>query len=62
MSLEDRAGDRQAQAGAGDLQPLDVLAAEEARFTASLSEPGLVDNSLMGSGVRFDYRWQLRRQ
>lgn len=31
------------------------------RFVASLPDPGLVDNSLMGSRVRFDYRWQLRR-
>jgi hypothetical protein len=31
------------------------------RFVASLPEPGLVDNGLMGSRVRFDYRWQLRR-
>jgi hypothetical protein len=32
------------------------------RFVARLPEPGLVDNGLMGSRVRFDYRWQLRRQ
>lgn len=31
------------------------------RFVASLPEPGLVDNGLMGSRVRFDYHWQLRR-
>jgi hypothetical protein len=32
------------------------------RFVAKLPEPGLVDNSLMGARVRFDYRWHLRRQ
>jgi hypothetical protein len=32
------------------------------RFVANLPGPGLVDNSLMGARVRFDYRWQLRRQ
>jgi hypothetical protein len=32
------------------------------RFAAFWPELGLVDNSLMGSRVRFDYRWQLRRQ
>lgn len=32
------------------------------RFVASLPEPGLVDNGLMGSRLRFDYRWQLRPQ
>jgi hypothetical protein len=32
------------------------------RFVANLPEPGLVDNSLMGARVRFDYRWHLRRQ
>lgn len=32
------------------------------RFVAQLPEPGLVDNSLMGARVRFDYRWHLRRQ
>lgn len=31
------------------------------RFVAKLSEPGLVDNGLMGARVRFDYRWHLRR-
>jgi hypothetical protein len=30
------------------------------RFVASLPEPGFVDLALMGSQVRFDYRWQLR--
>lgn len=30
------------------------------RFVAKLPEPGLVDNSLMGARVRFDYRWHLR--
>jgi hypothetical protein len=29
------------------------------RFLAKLPEPGLVDNSLAGSQVRFDYRWRL---
>jgi len=29
-------------------------------FVASLSEPGFVDVGLMGSRLRFDYRWQLR--
>jgi hypothetical protein len=32
------------------------------RFVARLPEPDLVDNSLMGARVRFDYRWRLRRQ
>lgn len=32
------------------------------RLVARLPEPGLVDNRLMGSRVRFDYRWRLRRQ
>jgi hypothetical protein len=32
------------------------------RLVARLPEPGLVDNGLMGSRVRFDYRWHLRRQ
>lgn len=31
------------------------------RFVARLPEPGLVDNGLTGSRLRFDYRWQLRR-
>jgi hypothetical protein len=29
------------------------------RFVARLPEPGGVDNALMGSKVRFDYRWRL---
>lgn len=29
------------------------------RFVARLPEPGRVDNALMGSKVRFDYRWRL---
>lgn len=41
---------------------LETRAERRYRFAASLPEPGLVDNSLMGAGVRFDYRWQLRRQ
>jgi hypothetical protein len=32
------------------------------RFVARLPESGLVDNSLMGARVRFDYRWRLRGQ
>jgi hypothetical protein len=32
------------------------------RFAASVPEPGLVDNGLMGSRLRFDFRWQLRPQ
>jgi len=32
------------------------------RFVARLPEPGFVDNSLMGSRLRFDYRWRLRGQ
>lgn len=32
------------------------------RFVAQLPEPGLVDNSLMGARIHFDYRWHLRRQ
>lgn len=32
------------------------------RFVARLPEPGFVDDGLMGARVRFDYRWQLRRQ
>lgn len=32
------------------------------RFVAKLPEPGLVDNNLVGAGLRFDYRWHLRQQ
>jgi hypothetical protein len=32
------------------------------RFAASLPELGFVDNGLMGSRLRFDYRWRLRGQ
>jgi hypothetical protein len=32
------------------------------RFLAFLPEPALLDNSLMGSRLRFDYRWRLTRQ
>lgn len=32
------------------------------RFIAFLPEPGLLDNSLMGSRLRFDYRWHLTRE
>lgn len=32
------------------------------RFVARLPDPGFVDNGLMGARVRFDFRWQLRRQ
>ncbi|HEX5592112.1 MAG TPA: hypothetical protein VFX35_02050 [Solirubrobacterales bacterium] len=31
-------------------------------FVARLPEPGLVDDGLMGSRLRFDYRWRLREQ
>jgi hypothetical protein len=44
---------------------LGLLAADESRhyrFLAFLPEPGLLDNSLMGSRLRFDYRWHLTRQ
>jgi hypothetical protein len=30
------------------------------RFVASLPDPGFVDLALMGSQVRFDYRWQIK--
>jgi hypothetical protein len=43
---------------------LGLLAADEDRhyrFVAFLPEPGLLDNSLMGSRIRFDYRWRLTR-
>ena len=43
---------------------LGLLAAGESRryrFAAFLPEPGLVDNGLMGSRIRFDYRWHLTR-
>jgi hypothetical protein len=32
------------------------------RFVVRLPETGFVENGLAGSRVRFDYRWQLRRQ
>jgi hypothetical protein len=32
------------------------------RFLAFLPEPGLLDNGLMGSRIRFDFRWHLTRQ
>lgn len=32
------------------------------RFITFLPEPGLLDNGLMGSRLRFDYRWHLTRQ
>jgi hypothetical protein len=44
---------------------LGLLSADESRryrFLAFLPEPGLLDNSLMGSRIRFDYRWHLTRQ
>jgi hypothetical protein len=44
------------------LGTLPAGASRRYRFVALLPEPGLVDNSLMGARVRFDYRWQLRRQ
>jgi hypothetical protein len=40
---------------------LDPGAKRRYRFAASLPEPGLVDNGLMGAQVTFDYRWRLRR-
>ena len=43
---------------------LGSLSADEGRhyrFIAFLPEPGLLDNSLMGSRLRFDYRWHLTR-
>jgi hypothetical protein len=44
------------------LGPLPAGESRRYRFVAKLPEPGLVDNSLMGARVRFDYRWHLRRQ
>jgi hypothetical protein len=44
------------------LGPVAPGASRRYRFVASLPEPGLVDNRLMGARLRFDYRWQLRRQ
>jgi hypothetical protein len=44
------------------LGPLPAGESRRYRFVAQLPEPGLVDNSLMGARVRFDYRWHLRRQ
>jgi hypothetical protein len=44
---------------------LGLLPADESRryrFLAFLPEPGLLDNGLMGSRIRFDYRWHLIRQ
>jgi hypothetical protein len=41
---------------------LGSLSADESRryrFIAFLPEPGLLDNGLMGSRLRFDYRWHL---
>jgi hypothetical protein len=43
------------------LGPLSGGESRRYRFVATLPEPGLVDNSLMGVRARFDYRWQLRR-
>lgn len=43
---------------------LGSLPADESRryrFIAFLPEPGLLDNGLMGSRLRFDYRWHLTR-
>jgi hypothetical protein len=42
------------------LGPLPAAEDRRYRFVVSLPEPGLVDNSLMGRRVRFDYRWHLR--
>jgi len=44
------------------LGPLPAGAERRYRFDARLPEPGFVDNSLMGSRLRFDYRWRLRGQ
>jgi hypothetical protein len=44
------------------LGPLPAGQSRRYRFVARLPEPGLVDNSLMGAGVRFDYRWHLLGQ
>jgi len=41
---------------------LPVGAERRYRFVARLPAPGVVDNSLMGSRLRFDYRWRLRGQ
>jgi hypothetical protein len=44
---------------------LGSLSADESRryrFIVFLPEPGLLDNGLMGSRLRFDYRWRLRPQ
>lgn len=45
-----------------DLGVLPAGAERRFRFDARLPEPGFVDNSLMGSRLRFDYRWRLRGQ
>ena len=42
------------------LGPLPAGARRRYRFVASLPEPGFVDLALMGSRVRFDYRWRLK--
>jgi hypothetical protein len=44
------------------LGPLAADASRRYRFIAFLPEPGLLDNSLMGSRIRFDFRWRLTRQ
>jgi hypothetical protein len=44
------------------LGPLPADESRHYRFLAFLPEPGLLDNSLMGSRLRFDYRWHLTRQ
>lgn len=45
-----------------DLGSLPSGAERRYRFVARLPDPGFVDDGLMGARVRFDYRWQLRRQ
>jgi len=44
------------------LGPLPAGESRRYRFVARLPETDLVDNSLMGARVRFDYHWRLRRQ
>jgi hypothetical protein len=44
------------------LGPLPADESRHYRFVAFLPEAGLLDNGLMGSRLRFDYRWRLIRQ
>jgi len=68
LRIHDLTGRESVYAGSLAAMPalhLGSLSAGESRrfrFVARLPEPGLVDNSLMGTRVRFDYRWRLRRQ